>query len=155
MDGSRSGSEIREVDVATGFVLVQDLLSQHYDEVAQFKSVNVLDPDIDTYLRLQEKGSLLTLVAFVDGSCVGYSCNIISPNMHYRQALYCKNDVLFLHKDYRHSMIGLRLIRETERLAKERGAQLMLWHAKERTALNSLLPRLDYKVVDVIHAKEL
>ena len=44
----------------------------------------------------------------------------------------------------------MRLIKETERMAKERGVQLMLWHAKPNTALEKMMPRLGYGVQDII-----
>jgi hypothetical protein len=90
-----------------------------------------------------------------DGVIVGYSLNFIGPHFHYSDLVVCNNDVLFLRNDLRPSTVGLRLIRETERVAKTRGARLMLWHAKDQTSLAKIMPRMGYVVQDIIYSKEI
>jgi GNAT superfamily N-acetyltransferase len=65
------------------------------------------------------------------------------------------NDVLYVHPDYRKSRLGLSLIKATESLAKSKGAQVVLWHAKPNTSLDTLMPRLGYGVQDIIYLKEI
>lgn len=132
------------------------LLEKHWHEVARNKQVMVLKPDRERYLQLEAQGGLLCLAAVdPDGEVVGYSVNFIGPHIHYVDLVVCNNDVLFLREDLRPSPIGLRLLKDTERLAKARGARLMLWHAKEDTALATIMPRLGYGVQDIIFSKEI
>lgn len=132
------------------------LLAAHWDEVAKNKQVMVLKPDRAKYEQLEAAGGLLCLAAIEpDGQIVGYSVSFIGPHIHYADLIVANNDVLFLREDLRPSSIGLRLLKETERAAKARGARLMLWHAKEQTALAKIMPRMGYGVQDIIFSKEI
>ena len=96
------------------------------------------------------------LAAYDGDEVVGYAVSIIAPShLHYADLCYVSNDALFVKKSHRGGSTGLRLMRETERIAKERGAKLVLWHAKEGTRLDALLTRLGYGVQDIIFSKEL
>lgn len=117
------------------------LLAEHRDELATDKSLMVLNPDADTYAALDQAGNLMTIGAFRDNNLIGYSVSLVSPNLHYSDLMQCQNDVLFITKEQRKGLTGLRLIAETERRAKARGAQIMLWHAKPETNLDKLLQK--------------
>ena len=81
--------------------------------------------------------------------------NILTPHLHYQNLLCCHNDMLYLHPTHRQGWTGLKLIRATQAAARERGAQFMLWHAKEGTDLHALLPRLGCRVQDVVFSEVL
>lgn len=66
-----------------------------------------------------------------------------------------QNDLLFVAEEHRKTRVGLDLIRETEKQAFARGAEMMLWHAKENTSLSILMPKLGYSVQDIIYSKVL
>jgi predicted GNAT superfamily acetyltransferase len=95
------------------------------------------------------------LGAFDGDEIVGYSVNIMAHNLHYSDLIMCQSDVLYVREDKRQGPAGLKLMRETERLAKERGAQMMLWHAKPATNLDQILPRMGYRVQDVVYTRVL
>jgi hypothetical protein len=133
------------------------LLEAHRDELTTNKAIMVLDPMRERYAMLDDCGALLTVGAFIDDEIVGYSVNIIDHNLHYQGLLVCQNDILFVRKDLR-GRLGLQLMHETERLAKERAGELpilQLWHAKPNTDLEAILPRQGYKVQDLIFSKVL
>jgi len=134
---------------------LSEMLEDHWDEVAKNKHLMVLKPDWERYQLLEDTGRLLTLFAFVNDKVVGYSCNIITPHLHYADLICSYNDVLFISKDYRASSLGLRLIRETEAESAKAGAKLMLWHAKQDSALDKILPRMKCKVQEIMYSKEL
>lgn len=131
------------------------ILEEHWDEVAKNKKLMVLNPDWAKYKLLADAGMLFCLVAYADNEIVGYSFNMLDTHLHYADLVYCNNDVLFVKKEYRSSTLGLRLIKETELEAKRRGAELMLWHAKEHTSLARIFELKKYKVQDIIYSKEL
>lgn len=132
-----------------------DLLEDNWEDVAKNKQLMVLSPDRDTYLMLEKNNQLICIAAKINGVLVGYSVSILQYHLHYSKLLYCNNDVIYLHRNMRDNPLGLRLIKRTEQIAKERGAKLMLWHAKENTPLDQLLRRMKCKVQDIIHSKEL
>lgn len=134
---------------------IATLLEEHWQESARNKSLMVLKPDVAKYKAMEDSGALLSLIAYVDDRIVGYSVNFLIPHLHYADLMVCSNDVLFVSKEHRESPLGLKLIRDTKRLAKARGAGLMLWHAKEGTALANLLPKLGCKVQEIVFSEAL
>jgi hypothetical protein len=151
-----AGVRIVEMPLGDKLHNIQELLREHWDEVAKNKNVMVLNPSHEHYERADNTGGMVCLWALdADGEIVGYSLNFIGPHIHYSDLVVCNNDVLFLREDLRPSTVGLRLIRETERVAKTRGARLMLWHAKDQTSLAKIMPRMGYVVQDIIYSKEI
>lgn len=135
--------------------LTDNLLSEHWEESSKNKHLMVLNPDVMKYEVLESSGMLFTLFAYVDDELVGYSCNIIQKHIHYSDLLCAYNDVLFVSKKYRDSPLGIRLIKATEKLAKEKGVHLMLWHAKDDTPLSKILPAMRCNLQELIFSKEL
>lgn len=132
-----------------------DLLVEHWEEVALNKKVMVLKPDAERYRTAEEMGTIFCLAAWQDDVFIGYSANFVTNHLHYADLKLCSNDVLFIKKEYRQSRAGMKLMRATEDKAKSLGCQLMLWHAKESTPLAEILPRMKYRVQDIIFSKEL
>lgn len=150
----QSRIRIEETKVADRIAEVWPLLAAHWEEIARNKDVMVLAPDAERYQALEDLGMVIALAAYDGGAIVGYCVTFVVKHLHYAGLTYATNDVLYVHPDYRRGRTGLRLIRETERLAKERGARLVLWHAKEGTPLVSIFSRLGYTVQDIIFARE-
>lgn len=132
-----------------------DLLHSHWDEIALNKQLMQLKPMLDKYYQLEDNGMLLIVGAYTDGELVGYSVNFLNQHLHYADLWTCMNDLLFIERDARKTGVGAGLMQRTEELAKTRGAQMMLWHAKENTALAALLPRIGYGVQDIVFSKGL
>ena len=99
--------------------------------------------------------SLACVDAFDNEVMVGYSVNIIVPHLHYMHLSTATNDMIFIAKSHRQGRTGLMLIKATRELCKARGAQIMMWHAKQDTALAKLLPRLGCRVQDIIFSEDL
>lgn len=132
------------------------LIGQHWQEIARHKHLMVLKPDVERYAALEEAGSLLVLVAVVEDKIVGYSVSFVYPHIHYRDMMFCQNDVLYVHPEHRGGSVGGKLIRETERMAKERGAKMLSWHAKPDSALEAMLDRSTvYHMHETVFMREL
>lgn len=147
--------EIREIDATRHIADAWQLLEQHREELTTNKELMILKPDLPVYIQLEDNDALLSIGAFDGDEIVGYSVNIVSRNLHYADLVMCQNDVLFLKESHRTGANGLRLIRETERRAKERGCHMILWHAKMDTQFMELLSKLGYRVQDVIYSRGL
>lgn len=147
--------EIRLSTVEEMLSQCQELFQKHWEELTLNKEVMVLNPDEDRYKGMEEAGMLLLLAATDEERIVGYSVNLIMPHLHYADCVICSNDLLFVDPQYRGTSLGIKLMKATENLAKDSGAKLMLWHAKQDTALEKLMPRMGYKVNDIIFSKGL
>lgn len=147
--------EIRESTVDEFAQYAATLFDEHWQEVALNKQVMVLKPDWQRYYAMEQQGALLALGAFDGDEMIGYSVSFVLRHLHYADLCICSNDILFVTEARRAGRLGLQLIRETEKAAKARGTRLMLWHAKQNTALATIMPKLGYGVQDIIFSKEI
>lgn len=131
--------------------LLMPLLKQHRDELEPGCEIA---PEVKAYEALERGGLLLSLLLLCDDEVVGYSIGYFGPHMHYSGITCVHNDMLYVLPEHRRQG-GLMLMRETERTARERGANTISWHAKPDTALEHLLPRLGYKAFETIYTKGL
>lgn len=146
---------IEETTVSDKTALLWPLLVEHRDEIAVYPEMMEVAPRLDVYATLEAQGGLFSLVAYEGDEVIGYSINFLGPHMHYAECINAQNDVLFVRNSHRKGRVGLELIRRTEQLAKAKGAMLMLWHAKERTALAEMLPRLEYRIHELSFSRRL
>jgi GNAT superfamily N-acetyltransferase len=130
------------------------LLQQHYDELCVLKHLQTLDPLMAVYRQMEAEDRLLILAAF-DPDLVGYSVNFLTRPLHYAGLIVLQNDVLFVDWRARERQVGARLMAETSRTAKERGAKVVLWHAKPDTRLAQIGAERRWKVQDIVYAEEL
>ena len=146
--------KVCEGSIELEYTFIQELLQAHYDEVALHKDIMKLKPMRSWYITQEKRGHAFGVFAYDGDQVVGYSVMLIGPHHHYADLIVANNDVLFLHKDYRNGSTGLRLINESERLAKEYGAKLVLFHAKQGTSLEHIMPKIGYGVQDIVFSKE-
>ncbi|SDC69463.1 Acetyltransferase (GNAT) family protein [Massilia sp. PDC64] len=143
---------IREIQAAEHIGKVQHLLAENWAETGfDFD----LRPDIEMMRRLQDAGLMFVLAAFDGDEMVGYSSALISPHTYNPAIVCCNSDALFVHRAWRKTSAGARLIAETERVAAEKGASRMLWHTRAGTPLAASLERRGYTPADVIVMKEI
>ena len=150
-----SKTEIKLATVDEMLAKASVLFEEHYEEIARNKEVMKLKPDEKAYRNLEEANQIFILSAWQDDVLIGYSVNFVLNHPHYADLVLAQNDLLYIKKEMRGSRAGLKLIKQTETHAKSLGCKLMLWHAKENTALGAILPRLKYGVQDIIYSKEL
>ena len=134
-------TEIRLCTYDEFCVIADPLFEEHYEEIARNKQIMKLKPNYHLYEALNSTGWLFIYVAMQDDVCIGYSMNIMMHHLHYADLRIAQNDILFVKKEFRGGRLGLRLLKVTEDHARSEGCKLMLWHAKENTALAKLLPR--------------
>ena len=146
---------IVETTVSDKVAELLPLLQAHRDELATAKHLMEVAPNLEAYRVLEQGGALLALVAYLEDEIAGYSVSFIGPHLHYSGLRYAHNDALYVAPAHRGGRLGLKLMRETEWRARERGARMMMWHAKPDTALEKILPRMGYAVQDVIFSKEM
>lgn len=131
------------------------LLELHREELATYKHLMVLKPDLEKYRAVDKAGNLIGLGLFDDDKIVGYSIFIITNALHYADLKMAQNDILYVHPDYRKTKWGLKLINESERVIKDLGIKMIMWHGKRDTNFSELMPKLGYIVQDIMFSKEL
>lgn len=132
---------------------VQDLLIQHYEELTLNKQHIKLKPIWSRYLALEEQGKFITVTARIENELVGYCGFFLDQHIHYENLKLATNDVLFLRKDLRQGMAGIRLIKYSENIMRTVGANKITWHVKYSNDIRPILHRMGYIDEDVIVGK--
>jgi len=147
---------ILEINASEWLEKAAPLMELHWEEVA--KDTGVPRPNMDKgYLELaEEAGRMFTLGMFNDEELIGYSMNDIGATLNFDNLVIADNQGIFIKKEYRARLLGVRLIHETEKLAKKRGATRFKMHTYMDSRADKLLRRLQgYSAYDIIHTKEL
>lgn len=133
------------------------LWQRHWEEIALDRSVVPLDPDFDSYYRLENDRLLHVLTARSHaGELVGYTFNIIGPHLHYQSTRTAHTDMFWLAPEYRHGWRGFRLLKYTLAGLKRRGVRMHTINFKlgfQDGRVGKLLKRLGYAPTDIIMRK--
>lgn len=134
----------------------KDFLEIHYDELALHKDTIPLDPDYERYLLLESKNQLKVYTLRTDDHIlIGYAVFFVSPMIHYKSTLCASNDLLYISKEYRQGMTGVKFIKYCESKLREHGVHKITWHIKESNNFVPILKRMGYITEDIIVGKVL
>ena len=147
--------ELIEIRLSDWLEEAQPLFIEHWQEVAEVTGVPKPSLDRDNLVQMEDDGMIFSVGAFSGEELIGYSVNSIGKTFNFDTLTIMNNEGIFIKKQYRGSMTGIRLIQESERLAKERGASRAKWHTYKDSRAAALFDSLGYKPYDIIFTKEL
>lgn len=135
---------------------MEPMLIDHYQELTMHRDKIKLAPDWELYDKMEKVGTfyLLTARDSDTNDLIGYSAWFVKPHIHYKETIVAANDVLFLRKDHRVGMTGIKLIKYSEQEMKKY-AHKITWHVKGEPDFRPILHRLGYIDEDVIVGKML
>jgi len=133
----------------------KELIKLHWEEIAVNKDFIYLNPCWESYAHLEEQEKLKIFTARSDGSLVGYFVVIVNPHLHYKDHLFASNDVLYLHKDYRKGLTGVKLLKFGEACLKADGVSVLTINTKVHQSFDPLLERLGYNLIERSYSKPL
>ena len=135
---------------------MEPMLEDHYQELTLHKDKIKLAPDWELYDKMEKTGNFYLLTARESDSneLLGYSAWFVNPHIHYKETIVAANDVLFLRKDQRTGMTGIKLIKYSEQEMR-RYAHKITWHVKGEPDFRPILHRMGYSDEDVIVGKML
>lgn len=128
------------------------LLLKHYKEIAHFQDIP-LDPDYDTYIKMEEIDLVRCYTARDNGELVGYAVYFVKANIKYRSSKQATQDVLYIDPNKRG--FGHRFILWCDRQLKEEGVQVVYHHTKLEHNFGPMLERQGYQLIDLIFGKRL
>lgn len=131
------------------------LLGKHWEEVALNKEKIKLNPDWDAYANLEDAGVLKIFTARADGKLIGYFVVFVKSHIHYKDHLFCYNDLIFIDEEYRKGFTSPRLIKFAEKCLKADGVEVMIVNTKMHKPFDSLLVWLGYKHIENLYSKVL
>lgn len=114
-----------------------------------------LDIDKERYKQFEALGILVPVGAWDGEKLIGYSLASVLPHPFNPAMVFCNSDVLFVLKEYRHTSAGARLMAETKRIAKSRGARKVFWHARGDTAFAEMLRNRGLHLADEVFMEDL
>lgn len=127
------------------------LLVENWEEVEKGIQHREPSPDWHRLQLMESAGVLFARGAYVDGDLVGYSVNVVAPSLTYGDVTQATNAVVFLSARHRRDGLGRRLIEDTRRTARQRGASEVLFHAKEGSAAERLFVAMGADVTDITY----
>jgi GNAT superfamily N-acetyltransferase len=143
---------IKPVSAVSIIEQAMPLILAHWSEMAiDFD----LAPSVDAYAEMERDGVLFALAAFDGDEMVGYSTAMLGSHFFNPAMVVCQSDALFVRQDHRAGVAPGRLILETERTAKSKGAQRMIWQAKPGTPAAAMFADHGYQPVDVAYSRNL
>lgn len=115
-------------------------IAKEYTAESSLDEMPPINPNVDLYIKLNEAGALTTLAAYDDELVIGYANFIMSPNLHY-SVTTAVTESFFVKEDYRKTGAGMFLLKEMERLAKEKGAIAILVSAPTDSKLSFVMDK--------------
>lgn len=145
-----------QIQLATVDDVRRDGATLFADHVAESEPAMVaeLSPNWERYLEVEAEDQLIVIDARSRGVLIGYAVASLFRHPHY-DLVVCQQDLLFVHKEWRHERVGLHLINRLRKEATARGAHHMLMHAKPDTTLGTLLPRLGFNLEELVFKETL
>jgi len=135
------------------YVEVQQLIKEHWQEIAVNKDRIKLNPDWDAYEALEKNNRLKIFTAREDGNLAGYFVVITGVNIHYKDHLFAQNDVLYLSKEHRKGFTGIKLIKFAEQCLKEDGISVLNINTKDHKPFDKLLDYMGYNMIERVYQK--
>lgn len=127
------------------------LFKDHKEEVCLFGDV-ALKPAWERYKNLEKLGQLAFISARKNNKIVGYTVNIVTRHLHY-DFIMAVNDAIYLQKPYRG--YGIRLLKATERLLKNVGAEFFSISVKPHVDYRPVLEKLGYNLLEYEYFRRL
>lgn len=122
---------------------VKPILENHYEELSVTKNFK-LNPDYDSYLKMQDNGSFCALTCRLDGKLIGYIGYFTYRHMHYYDCLTAIEDLYYVQKEHRNGRVGLKLFTESEKMLKDKGVNRIILSCKTHQDHTKLFEHLGY-----------
>jgi GNAT superfamily N-acetyltransferase len=132
---------------------LKPLLPLHYEEIANNHDRIPLDPDYDSYLRIDQEGKLHFYTVRCDGDLVGYHIAFVTGHLHYKSTLHAMTDIYFIHKDYRYNGVGFRFMQAMEADLKQLGVVKIITGTKTKANHSKMFEALGYNNTELQFTK--
>lgn len=131
----------------------QPLINKHWEEIAINQDNIKLNPDWDTYYKLESLGMIKIYTARVDGKLVGYFTIVVTKGLHYVDHLFGATDMIYISPEYRKGRAGYGLIKFAEQELKKSGVSVLVINTKDHAPFDKLLQSMDYSLAERLYQK--
>jgi len=132
------------------------LISVSKDEMELWKN-DELDVDWNSYFACQQVGifRIYTCRDTESRRLVGYMTYHIQRHPHCSRVLCAFQDALYLAKDFRKGMAGIKLIKFSEQRLKSEGVQMVFQRSQPERDISKVLQRIGYTMTETVFTKRL
>ena len=131
----------------------QELLKDHWEEIALNKEKIALNPDWEAYEKLEDDGKLKVFTARDNNKLIGYFVVIVGVNPHYKDDLFAINDIIYLDKGYRKGFTGIKIIKFAEKCLKEDGVSVLSINTKVHKPFDRVMVYLGFRPIERVYSK--
>jgi len=132
---------------------IQPLIEKHWEEIALNQDKVKLNPDWNTYYKIEDLGMLRCYTARVDSTLVGYFCVIVNKHLHYADTSMAMCDVLYIAPARRRGRAGIGLIKFAERNLSAGGTSVLYMNTKDHAPFDNLLIKLGFSLAERTYSK--
>lgn len=115
---------------------LEDLLRQHWKEVALDQDAIAYNPDWTEYMALEDSRRFFAWSMRKGDELIGYNAFFVVRSMHYKDHAFAMNDVIYLRPDQR-GVLGLEMILRTEGELRTMGVSKAFYHVKTAVKLGA------------------
>lgn len=126
----------------------------HWIDAGNFQDYDV-NPDWDTYDKLEDLGNLITFVARKNGEMVGYAVFLLSPYLHCKEMMFAENDLLFVKREYRKTGIAKQLLLKAIAHFKYEGVHSISFHILANNPAHGLAQALKFDMISFQYVRRL
>jgi len=134
---------------------IEPLLEQHYQEIALNKDIIKLNPNWRAYAELDRINALRIYTARKNGILHGYFVVVVSQSLHYSDHLFANNDVIFLNKEARKGLTGMKLLKFGMDCLKAEGVTKLHVNTKLHQPFDPIMKRLGFEEIEKVYSKVL
>jgi hypothetical protein len=132
------------------------MLEAHYKEVATFKHLLKLNPDLPRYQQLEREERLHIVIMREGSAIVGYSVHVIANGLlHYRNVRVADDDVHYLMPHLRGTGEHARMRRFAMQTLKARGVQLITARSRFGHEHDKAIKDIGFEPWDLVYACDL
>lgn len=132
---------------------IKPLIEKHWEEIALNQDTIKLNPDWDTYYKLEAMGFFKAYTARVDGKLVGYFTIIATKGLHYADHVFAATDIIYISPEYRKGRAGYGLIKFAEQQLKKDGVSILAINTKDHAPFDKLLQGMGYDLAERLYQK--
>lgn len=129
------------------------LLSEHHDEVEDYKEKIAFNPDYMRYLEMEKSGLIHSVIVRDEGKIIGYCISFLMTHLHHSDHVYAMNDIVYLMPEYRRSEIGRAMFTFVEDDLKHMGVSVFIIHMKTKQPFEGLMQSLGFDRVEINYSK--
>jgi hypothetical protein len=86
---------------------------------------------------------------------IGYSFFIAQYSLHYKHKILAVNDLFYVLPEHRCKFLGIKLIKESEKILQELGINQVHMRTKTYADFGSILKRAGYQAIEIAYRKDL